>query len=91
VNRCPSCGGEKIAGVEYAYGSTERYDGVSEWMCQSCGLRVGRWTGEYLNENEVESRYGNRGVVLIDREPSDAELAGRHVRPIESNFDGDDQ
>lgn len=62
-NRCPSCGSDKIVMVEYAYGSPERYDGVSEYQCQSCGARRGRWTGEILGDDEIESRFGQRGVV----------------------------
>jgi len=60
---CPDCGGE-LSGVEYAYGTPERYDGVSEWWCAGtwnsggCGLRIGRWTGNRLAEGEREPRFG---------------------------------
>ena len=57
--KCPDCGGEVI-GVEYAYGTPERYDGVSEWWCQPCDVRIGRWTGKRLGENEREPRYGGQ-------------------------------
>lgn len=52
------CSTPQIAGVEYAYGSTERYDGVSEWACGSCGAREGRWSGKRLAEGEIEPRFG---------------------------------
>lgn len=56
---CPECGGPQ-AGVEYAYGSPQRYDGVSEFACmnEDCGVRIGRWTGKRLAEGEEEKRYG---------------------------------
>lgn len=52
---CP-CGGEYI-GVEYR-GTPEDYDGISEWRCEQCGKRVGRWTGKELKEDELEPRFG---------------------------------
>ena len=57
--KCPECGGE-VAGVEYAYGSPDRYDGISEWECmdKGCGARVGRWTGNRLADGETELRFG---------------------------------
>jgi hypothetical protein len=56
---CPECGGPQFA-VEYAYGSPQRYDGVSEYRCQDagCGVRVGRWSGKRLAEGEEELRFG---------------------------------
>lgn len=45
-------------GVEYVYGSPNRYDGVSEWLCPECEVRVGRWTGKVLAEGEQEPRFG---------------------------------
>lgn len=56
---CPKCNGQMI-GVEYAYGSPERYDGVSEWLCEVDGIRIGRWSNKFLDENEVEKRYGGK-------------------------------
>ena len=44
--------------VEYAYGSEERYDGVSEVTCSLCGYREGRWTGMELKEGFIEPRFG---------------------------------
>lgn len=61
MDRCPKCDAdwekEPPTGCEYAYGSPERYDGVSEWWCK-CGARIGRWTGKVLDEGEIEPRYG---------------------------------
>jgi hypothetical protein len=34
------------------------YDGVSEYHCEPCGRRVGRWSGLVLAEGELEGRYG---------------------------------
>ena len=57
-DRCPDCGGE-WTGLEYAYGSVNRYDGVSEEWCRlGCGLRLGRWTGKRLAPGEEEPRFG---------------------------------
>lgn len=55
-------------GIEYYYDSPERYDGVSEWLCPFCNYREGRWTGKKLEDNQIESRFGQRGVITIDRE-----------------------
>jgi transposase-like protein len=60
---CPRCGSEDVWGVEYGYPHPERYDGISEYMCNSCKYRQGRWTGEELKPGFIESRYGNHGVV----------------------------
>ena len=69
MENCPRCGNMEIISIEYAYGSQERYDGISEYLCpkpphgQGCGYRQGRWTGKELHDGEIESRYGERGVV----------------------------
>ena len=55
---CIDCGGHKCIGVEYAYGSPEHYDGISEWECLACGTRVGRWSGKKLEEGVLEKRFG---------------------------------
>jgi hypothetical protein len=47
-----------MIGVEYAYGSPNRYDGVSEWLCPKCHYREGRWSGKELKGDEEEPRYG---------------------------------
>lgn len=54
---CPECGGEMM-GCEYPYGDPLRYDGISEWRCMSCGVRVGRWSGKRLQPGEAEPPFG---------------------------------
>ncbi len=56
--KCKKCGSEDIVMVEYAPGSPERYDGVSEIDCRDCGARFGRWSGRELGDGEIEKRYG---------------------------------
>lgn len=43
--------------IEYR-GTSEDYDGVSEYECLKCGERRGRWTGKILLDGEIEPRYG---------------------------------
>lgn len=68
---CGACGADlayehdgkrysRLIGVEYPYGHKDRYDGVSEWKCPQCGLRVGRWTGRVLADDETEPRWGGQ-------------------------------
>ena len=58
--KCKKCGSENIVMVEYAPGSPERYDGVSEIDCRDCGARFGRWSGKELKEGEIEKRWGRK-------------------------------
>ena len=51
------CGHPRTLGVQYQ-GTIYDYDGVSEWHCQTCGKRFGRWSGRELREGEYEPRYG---------------------------------
>lgn len=64
MKSCPKCKKRKhIVGVEYGYGSPERYDGISEWVCMKpagCGYRQGRWSGKELKGNDVEKRFGGK-------------------------------
>lgn len=53
---CPHCQIQMIA-VEYR-GTSEDYDGISEFTCPTCGRRYGRWTGRELKPDELEPRYG---------------------------------
>lgn len=55
---CPECGGREYIGIEYWYTSPQRYDGISEWQCQQCKARFGRWTGKKLAKGELEKKYG---------------------------------
>lgn len=56
-NFCPVCGKLFDFGLEYAYGSPARYDGVSEWQCIE-GHRWGRWSGRVLYDGDVEWPHG---------------------------------
>lgn len=47
-----------MIGVEYSPSSPERWDGVSEWQCLSCNLRIGRWSNKVLANDEIEGRNG---------------------------------
>ena len=60
MNKCKKCKSKNMVGVEYGYPSKNQYDGVSEWMCQDCGLRIGRWTGKELEDKEEEIRFGGK-------------------------------
>jgi C4-type Zn-finger protein len=57
--KCPDCG-TFMTGHEYAYNDPNHYDGVSEWHCESCNIRIGRWSRKRLTEDEVEPRFGGR-------------------------------
>jgi len=54
---CPECSKQMI-GVEYWYGHPQRYDGISEWLCEGCTIRIGRWSKKRLADGESEIRYG---------------------------------
>ena len=54
---CPVCGSQARTGVQYRL-STEDYDGVSEWRCNGCTQRTGRWSRRVLQDGEIEGRYG---------------------------------
>jgi hypothetical protein len=56
---CPKCKIQMI-GIEYGYNHPQRYDGVSEWLCESDNFRIGRWSKKELQENESELRYGGK-------------------------------
>lgn len=57
---CPYCqaSGLTIVGVQYR-GTVEDYDGISEWRCDACQARWGRWTGRILQGDELEPRHGH--------------------------------
>jgi hypothetical protein len=58
--KCKKCGSENIMMVEYALGSPEHYDGVSEIECLDCKARIGRWSGRELEEGEAELPGGKK-------------------------------
>ena len=64
MKKCVDCGTEGLIGIEYDWTTRESYDGISEWECPACGSRRGRWTGEKIPDGYVESRFGQRGVVI---------------------------
>ena len=53
---CPDCR-TPMYGQQYIL-TTEDYDGVSEWRCSQCHVRIGRWTKRRLTDGELEPRYG---------------------------------
>ena len=57
VNKCPDCHNIMI-GIEYSHDHPEHYDGISEWQCPNCKLRLGRWTNKRLRDGEIEHRMG---------------------------------
>lgn len=50
------CCYQPMTAIEYDYTNPEHYDGVSEWKCEFCGKRVGRWSGKELEQGEYEPR-----------------------------------
>lgn len=56
MKRCPRCL-QPMMGIQYALTPCD-YDGTSEYACDQCALRVGRWSGLTLGEGELEARYG---------------------------------
>ncbi len=58
MKNCKKCGKRDWIRIEYGYPHPEHYDGISEWRCESCGTRFGRWTGKILSDGESEKKYG---------------------------------
>lgn len=56
---CPKCN-TSMTGIEYPYGNRNRYDGVSEWFCEECKLRLGRWSGNVLKDHDQELPFGGK-------------------------------
>lgn len=62
--RCPKCGSINITMVEY-FDPKEKhipfehqYDGISEYNCDDCKTRWGRWSNRILEGNDYEKIYG---------------------------------
>ena len=53
--KCKCGNTEKWCGIKYFYTDPEHY---SEWRCEVCGTRYGRWSEKELKENESEKRCG---------------------------------
>jgi hypothetical protein len=52
---CPLCHAISMSMIEYAWDHPCHYDGFSEWECQDCGARIGRWSGKTLKLGEYEA------------------------------------
>lgn len=55
------CGHIKFIGIEYYGMDTLHYDGVSEYMCEKCKTRYGRWCGTILKRGEGEPPFHDGG------------------------------
>lgn len=60
MEQCKKCGSKNIVLVEYDLMHPDHYDGISEIVCQDCGVRIGRWSGRELKEEETEPRNGRK-------------------------------
>ena len=65
--KCPK-GHKRIIAIEYGYGDSYRYDGISEIKCFTCKKRYGRWTGKVLKRNEKEPPYGDPKYITSKQE-----------------------
>ena len=76
---CPKCGGHDFTGIQYGRGVGDEpplhpchYDGVSEWRCNGCGTRIGRWSLRQLAEGDHEppdGREHRKGCLLRATQP----------------------
>jgi hypothetical protein len=58
ATKCPRDGAE-LWGRQYEHGCAEAFDEISEWFCpneETCGYRVGRFSGKVLKPSERERR-----------------------------------
>ena len=62
MDKCIKCNSTNLIGMEYADGDY-RYDGISEYDCQDCGSRFGRWSGKELIGDDREPPYGEMKYV----------------------------
>jgi hypothetical protein len=49
--------GKPMLAYEYAYDHPCHFDGISEWRCEVCGIRIGRFSGRVLKDEEFEKPY----------------------------------
>lgn len=75
--QCLRCGCNKVVSVQYDYNSPEHYDGISEYWCPDCNIRVGRWSGLELKKNQLETRFGE-GLPYI---PDDCPKCDKQKNP----------
>lgn len=61
------CCNRPMVGVQYIFTSQD-YDGVSEFACNTCGKRIGRWSGVTLAEGQLERRYGGEPHTVTDKD-----------------------
>lgn len=59
TDNCEKCGKPYLL-VEYSGMDPCHCDGVSELVCEPCGVRKGRWSGRDLRPGEHEPPYGER-------------------------------
>lgn len=73
-NPCPRCDNEQLTGIEYSYEHPCRYDGISEWWCQKCTYRIGRWSEKVLGAFEHEPPFNgkHRSKKCVEGIPQDA-------------------
>jgi hypothetical protein len=50
--------GQEMIGIEYP----DLYDGISEWYCEVCDTRIGRWSGNVLKDDEREPRAARKAL-----------------------------
>jgi len=55
---CEVCGGERFDTVTYDRAHPEFHRGGSEFQCENCSARYGRWSHRQLHGQECEKRYG---------------------------------
>jgi hypothetical protein len=58
ADKCRKCGSRNMKAVEYDGTDPCHYDGISEFRCEDCGARFGRWTGRELQDGDYERPYG---------------------------------
>ena len=61
--KCKKCGSDKMLHIEYML-TPQDYDGISEFKCEDCGYRVGRWSGKELKDGYIERLYGGEPYKL---------------------------
>lgn len=57
---CGRCSNTDFTSVQYEPGTPQAYDGISEFVCNSCRTRYGRWSGKELRAGERENANGEK-------------------------------
>lgn len=76
---CPTCR-TPMHTVQYVLTPCD-YDGVSEYGCAACAIRIGRWSGLTLGEGELEARYGHGSPYRLERQSEAVVKAERDDSP----------